>query len=209
MKQWPTRPLAATRVLLLLGDERVAGSLAGRLSAYGMEVTTCSSPGEALDALQVRRHHVAVCTLEGDPIGAVELKLTAANLGFDLPVVAITAGPSVTRVVEALNAGVSRLIVEPFEIEDLETLVLDVLVPPPKLPPPVAHRIDELITALPITRREREILELVLEGLGNRAIAHRLGISESAVSRHLSNIYQRLRVSGRSQLFRLVLEALG
>ena len=43
-----------------------------------------------------------------------------------------------------------------------------------------------------------EVLELVAAGLGNEAIAARLNLSVRTVERHLSNIYAKLRVSGKA-----------
>jgi DNA-binding NarL/FixJ family response regulator len=51
-----------------------------------------------------------------------------------------------------------------------------------------------------ITGREYEVLRAICEGLSNKAIARRLGISEKTVKNHLSSIYRRTKVSGRTQL---------
>jgi pimeloyl-ACP methyl ester carboxylesterase/DNA-binding CsgD family transcriptional regulator len=49
-----------------------------------------------------------------------------------------------------------------------------------------------------LTEREVEVLELVAEGLGNEEIAKRLVVSTRTVERHLSNVYVKLRLSGKS-----------
>ena len=48
-----------------------------------------------------------------------------------------------------------------------------------------------------LTPREREVLELVGEGLANKQISRRLGISEKTVKAHLTNIFQRIGVGDR------------
>ena len=50
-----------------------------------------------------------------------------------------------------------------------------------------------------LTAREREVLLLLRDGLTNRDIAQRLGISESTVKAHLTSIFQRLGVRDRTQ----------
>jgi len=50
-----------------------------------------------------------------------------------------------------------------------------------------------------LSEREQEILILVAEGLINRAIGSRLGISEKTVKSHLTNVFQRLGVASRTQ----------
>jgi pimeloyl-ACP methyl ester carboxylesterase/DNA-binding CsgD family transcriptional regulator len=62
---------------------------------------------------------------------------------------------------------------------------------PPGLPAPVAPTAE-------LSARELEVLELVAAGLTNEAIAERLSLSVRTVERHLSNVYAKLRLSGKA-----------
>jgi two-component system nitrate/nitrite response regulator NarL len=64
-------------------------------------------------------------------------------------------------------------------------------------PPEVNAEIAKIAT---LTRREREVLEFITEGLKNRDIAARLFISETTVTHHLSSIFAKLGVSDRLEL---------
>ena len=50
-----------------------------------------------------------------------------------------------------------------------------------------------------LTRREREVLSLLAEGLTNQGIASRLNVSLNTVASHLKNVYPKLHVSSRAQ----------
>jgi DNA-binding NarL/FixJ family response regulator len=57
-----------------------------------------------------------------------------------------------------------------------------------------------------LTTRETEIVRLVSQGLRNKEIADRLGISEGTIKIHLHNIYKKLSVSSRLELVRVTQE---
>ncbi|WP_323183340.1 helix-turn-helix transcriptional regulator [Paraburkholderia sp. CNPSo 3076] len=73
-------------------------------------------------------------------------------------------------------------------------------VQPPQGDPSTAD--NEAISRL--TRRERDVVALVVEGLLDKEIAERLGISYTTVRTHLDRSFQKLGVSNRSRLARLV-----
>jgi non-specific serine/threonine protein kinase len=60
--------------------------------------------------------------------------------------------------------------------------------------------------ARPLTRREREIADLVADGLGNREIADQLYLSKRTVDSHLEHIFTKLGFTSRTQLAAWVLE---
>jgi DNA-binding NarL/FixJ family response regulator len=68
------------------------------------------------------------------------------------------------------------------------------------------RRRDDPLAAL--TPREREILELMAEGLSNAAIAERVFITESSVEKHVTSIFQKLRLPAAHDTHRRVLAVL-
>jgi DNA-binding CsgD family transcriptional regulator len=56
-----------------------------------------------------------------------------------------------------------------------------------------------------LTRREREVTLLALEGLGNRNIARKLGTADVTVNFHLRNVYEKTKTRGRLELIALFL----
>jgi two-component system, NarL family, nitrate/nitrite response regulator NarL len=66
---------------------------------------------------------------------------------------------------------------------------------------PVPPR-DDLTAIEPLTPREIEVLELVTEGLSNKAIAERLGISSQTVKFHVASILGKLGASNRTEAVR-------
>jgi DNA-binding NarL/FixJ family response regulator len=56
-----------------------------------------------------------------------------------------------------------------------------------------------------LTWRERETVDLVAEGLSNRAIAGRMGVSVRTIEGHLNHVFAKLGIESRTELVRLVL----
>jgi len=55
----------------------------------------------------------------------------------------------------------------------------------------------------PLTRREMEVLQLLAEGLPNKSVAERLGISDQTVKFHVASISSKLGASNRTDAVRL------
>ncbi|MFC5064661.1 response regulator transcription factor [Actinomycetospora atypica] len=64
----------------------------------------------------------------------------------------------------------------------------------------------ELATGGGLSGRERQVLELIADGLSNRDIGARLVISEKTAGRHVSNIFAKLEVHTRAQATRYAAE---
>jgi len=95
------------------------------------------------------------------------------------------------RVREILEAAGIRVVAEGEAAEDADVVV----VPDDASPPDAA--IQE-----PLTRREQEVLELLADGLSNRRVAERLGISEHTVKFHVASIYGKLGAASRAEAIR-------
>ena len=58
-------------------------------------------------------------------------------------------------------------------------------------------------TAFPVSPREEEVIHMILAGETNSSIADKLFISESTVKKHINNIFRKLQIKSRWELFRI------
>ncbi len=63
----------------------------------------------------------------------------------------------------------------------------------------IAQRLAESMSGEPLTAREEEVLRLVVEGMGNKAIARHLDIAVGTVKSHLKGVFDKLGVDSRTQ----------
>lgn len=121
----------------------------------------------------------------------------------DVHVLVLTSFSDQSRILGALEAGADGYLLKHSEPEDILVGIREVVRGGSPLDPKAArvllakHRSPEPGTRL--TDREREVLGMVGEGLPNKTIARRLGITERTVKAHLTSVYQRLGVADRTQ----------
>jgi DNA-binding NarL/FixJ family response regulator len=114
-----------------------------------------------------------------DGIAATRAITTASPT---IQVVVLTSFSDKQRILDALDAGAAGYVLKHAEPDELLDRQRSSSASPAKM-----------------SDREEEVLRLVAEGLANKAIARRLGIAERTVKAHLTNIFQRIGVTDRTQ----------
>jgi DNA-binding NarL/FixJ family response regulator len=125
-------------------------------------------------------------------------------------VLVVTAFPDESEIAEALRLGAKGVVLKDAARESLLGAIRAVSAGNIWLPPDLGAKvITALSQATPanladrfgqLSRREREIVALVGQGLNNREIASRLAIAEKTIKGHLTNIFFKLGVRDRLEL---------
>lgn len=119
-------------------------------------------------------------------------------------VVILTISKKDRDLVEAVKAGAKGYLLKSAESSEVVNAIRRVVAGEAILPPALMARVlDGLTNPAPtpkiLTAREEEILKLVAQGLGNRAIAGTLYISENTVKTHVRHILEKLNLSNRAE----------
>ena len=118
-------------------------------------------------------------------------------------VLVLTSFTEQSRILEVLSAGAEGYLLKDSEPEQIVAAIRAVHEGGSPLHPKAARvllesrRLDQ--PANDLTDREREVLALVRDGLANKLIARRLGISDRTVKAHLTRVFQRIGVTDRTQ----------
>jgi DNA-binding NarL/FixJ family response regulator len=116
-------------------------------------------------------------------------------------VVMLTSFSDQARVVDALAAGAVGYLLKDSDPEEVLAAVRAAASGHAPLDPRVAGALLPTRRNAPgadLSAREREVLQLVAEGLANKQIAKRLGIAERTVKVHLGNVFRRIGVTDRT-----------
>jgi DNA-binding NarL/FixJ family response regulator len=173
-------------------------------TAGDIEVVASARDGEESVALAgEHRPDVVLMDLSMPGIGGAEAtrRILAAN--SDACVVILTSFSDRDQILAALDAGAIGYLLKDGEPSELVEGVRAAARGESPLHPRAAR---ELLSSRDaprprdgLTTREREILVLLTEGMPNKRISARLGISEKTVKAHLTSIFNRLGVSDRTQ----------
>ena len=120
----------------------------------------------------------------------------------DIHVLVLTSFSDQSSIVDALEAGAQGYLLKHSEPEVILSAIREIVVGGSPLDPKAARVLIEgrrKRAESPLTNREEEVLQMVGAGLANKAIARQLGITERTVKAHLTNIFQRLGVTDRTQ----------
>ena len=119
-------------------------------------------------------------------------------------IVVLTSFSDRDRVLAAIDAGASGYQLKDADTEILLASIRNAAAGQAPFDPRVTREVLLSRTAPPsdapeLTQREQEVLQLLGGGMLNKQIARRLGIAESTVKSHLTNIFQRIGVTDRTQ----------
>jgi two-component system response regulator FixJ len=194
-------------VFVVDDDPGILGSLTWLLTSVRLQVETYDSAQRFLGVVDPDRPGCLLLDLRMPGMGGLELQQTLTARGITLPVIFVTGHGDVTGAVRALKAGAFDFFEKPFNDHDLlarihEAIAHDREVRAERaLKESVRARVDTL------TRRQKDILDLVVSGETSRDIAQRLGLSPSTIEGHRIKILKRMGASGLVDLVRMIASA--
>jgi two-component system, NarL family, nitrate/nitrite response regulator NarL len=211
----PETPEKTVRILLL-DDHALFRESVGRLLAAepGFHVAAhCGTIKEALEVLKQKPIDVVLLDYDLGEHDGTEFVRLAATQGFKGKILIVTAGVDQGAATELIRSGISGVFLKRDSAALLAQGIRDVMAGKVWLDQ------EQLQTALrtevvppqenrtkTFTEREQQVLSCVFEGLANKEIAARIGVSESSVKATLQQLFSKTGVRTRSQLVRIVLE---
>jgi FixJ family two-component response regulator len=191
----------ATPIVFVVDDDiSVRESLELLISCEGWQPETFVSAQEFLSHPRVRAPSCLILDVNLPGLNGLDLQKRIAVDRNDMPIIFITGYGDVPMTVQAMKAGADEFLTKPFGDDVLLSAI--------------RHAIERSRTALDreaemlalrdchasLSRREREVMALVVSGLLNKQVGFELGISEITVKAHRGNVMRKMKAGSLADL---------
>jgi two-component system, NarL family, response regulator YdfI len=197
------------RVFLIAASPLARAALQNRLKPQGVKIVGTAATIDALGGeLSDTQADVLLVDGAGDSPEAMIESLADSDLAAEIPVVMLAEAASATASAQALQAGIRAMLPAEISADQLAAALKAaaaglVVLHPTEIPAvyPAAAPASRPLAELPepLTRREREVLQMLAAGLANKEIAARLQISDHTAKFHVAAILGKLGAATRTE----------
>jgi FixJ family two-component response regulator len=194
----------ATPTIHVVDDDAAARSaLTWMLESAGHRVEAFARGEDFLAAYTPAQAGCVIVDVRMPGMGGLLLQAEMARRGIDLPVIMVSGYAEVSIAVEALQRGAVDFIEKPIDGAHLLERIDVALARDAErrqregLRHACTSRIERL------TRREHEVMTMIVAGKANKVVAYELGISQKTVESHRARVMSKLEVESLADLVRL------
>ncbi len=194
-------------VYIIDDDEDVRDSLVELIESIGLQTQAYDS---AVNFLNEFNENVSGCILADvrmPGMSGIELQHKLIELKAPQPLIIMTGHGDITMAVQAMKDGAFEFLQKPFrdqELLDCVTQALEKDLANRKLRENLLANQNRVNT---LTAREKEVVDLVLEGKANKVIARELDISDRTVEIHRSHAMEKLGAKSVAELVKIMLNS--
>jgi two-component system, chemotaxis family, CheB/CheR fusion protein len=199
-----TRTESLSTVFVIDDDDDICTTIQRTLQRPGLIVHTYRSAEAFLAAFSPQNQSCLLVDANLDGMQGVELIQRLNSMGCRPPTIMISGRGDIAVAVEAMKAGASDFVEKPFNRADLRTIVERALLEARDQHKLQTQRQQVLANFARLTTRQRQVLQLMLEGRSSKMIAAQLFMSQRTVESHRANVMKKMEAKSLPELARMV-----
>jgi FixJ family two-component response regulator len=194
-------------VFVVDDDDAVRDALSMLIRSVGLRVKTFPDARAFLESHQPDRPGCLVLDVRMPGMSGLELQERLNGMRSALPIIFITGHGDVPIAVSAMRGGAVNFLQKPFDDQELLDSVHNSLEQNANMLRRLADR-EAIVTALrSLTAREREVLDRIVDGAPNKAVAYDLDLSERTVEIHRARAMKKMGAESLAELVQMVMRA--
>jgi len=193
-------------IFLVDDDEAVRDSLGLLMKSVSLTSQSFASADEFLAQYDPENPGCLILDIRMPGMSGIELQEKLIEMRAILPIIFITGHGDIPMAVEAMQRGAVDFIPKPFRDHELLDRVNKALKIDEENRSSMLEQeeIEERIGSL--TPREKQVMELVVQGKANKVIAGDLDVSQRTVEIHRSRVMEKMKARSLAQLVRMTLQ---
>ena len=198
-----TNPVEQT-VFIVDDEEPIRDALDMLITSVGLRVRTFESGIEFLEHYDNSRQGCLILDIRMPQMSGLELQDELIARSSSLPIIFISGHGDIPMAVKVVKKGALDFIAKPFNDQELLDCVQRALRDGEEIQlkqsnkQNIQNKIDKL------TSREQQVMDRLMNGLANKAIAADLEISQRTVEVHRASVMQKMEAASLAQLIRMV-----
>jgi FixJ family two-component response regulator len=202
----PETMSAELEVVVVDDDAKLRDSLDVLLSTAKIKTSGFASAEDFLKREAARAPSCVLLDVRLPGMSGIELLTQLNDMGSKHVVVMITGHGDIPMAVSAMRAGAFHFAEKPFDPAALLNIVGEALARLQKLVDTIDHARDNAERYAGLSARERQVLDLLVEGRPSKLIAYDLGISTRTAEHHRSAVMKKMAANSLSHLVRMALD---
>lgn len=199
--------ISPASVFVIDDDEAVRNSLRLLMKSVGLPVITYSSAQEFLPRYDTNQPGCLVVDIRMPGMSGLELQQQLNRQGATIPLIFITGHGDIPMAVESMQHGAFDFLQKPFRDQDLLDRIQRALERDREMRGQLQGILQIRERLASLTLREREVLDLMVEGSPNKVMAADLGVSQRTIEIHRARVMEKMQAGSLAHLVRMMMEA--
>lgn len=193
-------------VFLIDDDASIRKAISRILNEQGYLVEEYTNGESFLENLRERSPAVILLDMEMPGINGIEIQNRLILRGIKTPIIFVSGHSHQQQIVDSMKYGAMDFIFKPFQLDDL-LLVISKAIQKDEKNYLFLQEAEEVVKSYKtLTKREKEVCRLLINGLLSKQIAKKLEISNATVKVHKGRVMEKLKVNSLQNLVKIAIK---